>query len=143
MPRSSRDSYRLPKSRPNFYVDSRADARLPSAPCAPAAGPSCALRSLLPTLPALLPGLASAGGWQRIFDPLTVRKRSPSTPPTLDVIYLGTSGQGVYKTTDGGAIWNPASTGLTGTFAGYILSIAIDPTGSRTLYAGTNGRGIY
>jgi len=55
----------------------------------------------------------------------------PQTPTTL---YLDMGG--VYKSTDGGGSWSPASTGLGG---GTIHSLAIDPQTPTTLYAGTWG----
>jgi cysteine-rich repeat protein len=36
-------------------------------------------------------------------------------------------------------VWAPASTGITGMFGNFLLSIAIDPTDTDTLYAGTYG----
>src|SRR5207249_11716904 len=55
----------------------------------------------------------------------------PQTPSNL---YLDMGG--VYKSTDGGGSWSPASTGLGG---GTIHSLAIDPQTPTTLYAGTWG----
>jgi hypothetical protein len=56
----------------------------------------------------------------------------PAAPATL---YAGTDG-GVFKSTNGGASWRAASTGLT-----YITvrSLALDPATPTTVYAGTNG----
>ncbi|MBL7796213.1 MAG: hypothetical protein JNJ90_06900, partial [Saprospiraceae bacterium] len=56
----------------------------------------------------------------------------PSTP---DVIYIGTGdrdgndapGIGVYKSTDGGATWNPANTGMGNTAVGMMLMHPSDP----------------
>lgn len=47
---------------------------------------------------------------------------------------------GVFRSNDGGATWSPASAGLP-PYAD-VLSLAIDPAGSGTLYAGTD-RGVY
>jgi hypothetical protein len=52
----------------------------------------------------------------------------PTAPNTL---YAGTSGGGVFKSTDGGANWSAANSGLTNLS---IYSLAINPT---MLYAGT------
>jgi photosystem II stability/assembly factor-like uncharacterized protein len=54
-------------------------------------------------------------------------------PHTSSTIYVGTSG-GVFKTTNGGASWNIANSGLP---AGYIAhSLVIDPQNSDTVYVG-------
>lgn len=50
------------------------------------------------------------------------------------VIYAGTFGSGVFKSTDGGQSWSSASQGLSNL---EIQSLAIDPTNPSTLYAGT------
>ncbi len=61
---------------------------------------------------------------------------NPNTPDTL---YAGTQNSGVFKSTDGGAIWNLVNTGLTNTT---VNALAIDPMTPNTLYAGT-GRGVF
>jgi hypothetical protein len=48
----------------------------------------------------------------------------------LFVIYTATS-SGVFKTTDGGASWTPANTGLSGI---HVFSLAIDPRTPTTVY---------
>jgi photosystem II stability/assembly factor-like uncharacterized protein len=55
-------------------------------------------------------------------------------PSALATLYAGTYENGVFKSTDGGATWSPANTGLTDSF---VLSLAIDPVTPATLYAGT------
>jgi hypothetical protein len=59
----------------------------------------------------------------------------PQTPTTL---YAGTSGGGVFKSTNGGASWN--QTGLTNVS---VLSLAIDPQTPATLYAGTYESSVF
>src|SRR6185295_3393452 len=54
----------------------------------------------------------------------------PSRPAT---IYAGTA-QGVFKSDDGGASWRAANSGMP---AERVQTIAIDPTATETLYAGT------
>ncbi len=71
----------------------------------------------------------------------------PHAPAT---IYAGTGGGahrfnsagggGVFKTTNGGASWAGAGTGLPGDA---VLSLAIDPFTSTTVYAGTRSRGVW
>ena len=53
------------------------------------------------------------------------------------IVYLGTQGSGIYKSTDGGLSWS--ASGLDG-FA--VRSIAIDPDNADTLYAVTNDAGF-
>jgi photosystem II stability/assembly factor-like uncharacterized protein len=55
----------------------------------------------------------------------------PTTPTT---VYAGTSGGGVFKSTDGGNSWSAANVGLT---ALDVRALAIDPQNPTTLYAGT------
>ena len=52
---------------------------------------------------------ASAGGWSRIFDDCGVQAIAVD-PTNTAVIYVGTGGDGIYKTTDSGANWDPANT---------------------------------
>ncbi len=56
----------------------------------------------------------------------------PQTPASL---YIGSDGDGVYKSADGGATWHTANTGLD---PPQVLSLAIDPQMPDTLYAGTH-----
>jgi photosystem II stability/assembly factor-like uncharacterized protein len=57
----------------------------------------------------------------------------PATPTTL---YAGTAGGGVFKSTNGGANWNTANTGL-GNFC--VTALVIDPLTPTTIYATTQG----
>jgi hypothetical protein len=57
----------------------------------------------------------------------------PSAPATL---YAGTSGGGVFKSTDAGGNWIAINSGLTNTV---VSALAIDPSNMATLYAGTEG----
>ncbi|MBI4577995.1 MAG: hypothetical protein HY722_17170, partial [Planctomycetes bacterium] len=50
--------------------------------------------------------------------------------------FAGTYESGLFKTTDGGASWSAANTGLTSTI---VRALAIDPSAPSTLYAGTVG----
>jgi photosystem II stability/assembly factor-like uncharacterized protein len=60
-------------------------------------------------------------------------------PKNTQVIYAGTNGDGIFKSTDGGNSWNKINTGLTDT---HIRSLAIDPTNTQIIYAGT-GSGVF
>lgn len=53
-------------------------------------------------------------------------------PRDVDVLYAGTHGAGVYKTTNSGGFWEP--TGLT---QGQVRTLAIDPFSPERLYAAT------
>src|SRR2546422_2610848 len=58
----------------------------------------------------------------------------PQTPTTL---YAGTSGHGVFKSTDGGGNWSAVNTGLTTPYGAiWVNALAIDPQTPTTLYAG-------
>ena len=61
-------------------------------------------------------------------------------PQVQGLVYVGTWGGGVYKSTDSGAHWSPASSGLDNL---YINSLAVDPSNADVLYAGTYSMGIY
>jgi photosystem II stability/assembly factor-like uncharacterized protein len=57
-----------------------------------------------------------------------------STNP--DIIYAGSWGLGIFKSSDGGQTWNNINSGLTNTF---VTALAIDPTNASIMYAGTWG----
>jgi photosystem II stability/assembly factor-like uncharacterized protein len=68
-------------------------------------------------------------------------------PTTPTILYIGTDAGGVFKSTDGGENWNAANTGLTNAFI-HTLAIApslpgMDALTPTTLYAGTNGGGVF
>ena len=69
---------------------------------------------------------------------------NPTTPSTL---YAGTARDGIFKSTDSGGTWVAVNTGLpistaTGSLPN-IFKLAISPTTSTTLYAGTGGEGVF
>jgi photosystem II stability/assembly factor-like uncharacterized protein len=55
-------------------------------------------------------------------------------PSNSGTVYLGTNGDGIFKSTDGGADWNAANVGLT---AMHIDAVAVDPQHESTIYAAT------
>jgi len=61
-------------------------------------------------------------------------------PGNASIVYLGTYGAGVYRSTDQGASWTQRITGLDNT---YIQSLAVDPQNGNVLYAGTYAGGVY
>ena len=61
-------------------------------------------------------------------------------PETPLVVYAGTRGGGVFKTTDGGTNWRAVNTGLTNTD---VVSLAINPQNPLVVYAGTHGGGVF
>ena len=61
----------------------------------------------------------------------------PTNPST---IYAGT-GAGIYRSTDGGGSWSPASNGLAAKHLG-ITTLVINPANPSTLYAGTGDGGV-
>jgi photosystem II stability/assembly factor-like uncharacterized protein len=58
-------------------------------------------------------------------------------PHNPDTVFVGSNGEGVFKSSDGGAHWTEASSGLRGTNAG---GVVIDPKNSARLYAATTTR---
>jgi photosystem II stability/assembly factor-like uncharacterized protein len=56
-------------------------------------------------------------------------------PVVPAIAFAGTTGSGVLKTTDGGASWTSANSGLP---TNNVLALAIDPATPSTLYAGTD-----
>jgi photosystem II stability/assembly factor-like uncharacterized protein len=62
-------------------------------------------------------------------------RMDPSNP---EIIYAAALYAGVYKSIDGGNIWN--STGL---WPDFIYDVAVDPSSSSTVFAGTAGDGLY
>jgi len=80
-------------------------------------------------------GQASAGvnSWTGIGPAVTHVFTLAIDPQPPYPLYAGTSA-GVFKTSDGGAHWTTANTGLTDL---YVYALAIEPDSSTTLYAGT------
>src|SRR5262249_46597055 len=58
---------------------------------------------------------------------------------TTPVVYAATSG-GVFRTTDGGAMWLVPGRGLTNPSP---LGVAVDPQNAQVVYAGTDGSGVF
>jgi hypothetical protein len=64
-------------------------------------------------------------------------------PLNPTIVYAGARRNGVFKSIDGGATWNASSSGLSAANGSNdVLSFAIDPVTSSTIYAGT-GKGVY
>lgn len=64
----------------------------------------------------------------------------PSTPLT---IYAGTTGNGLFKSTNGGGVWTAMNNGMGGPNPTSINTIAIDPSNTSTIYTGhANSGGI-
>ena len=61
-------------------------------------------------------------------------------PTNVDIVYAGTEGGGVYKSTDGGDNWSTVNSGLDNK---YVRSLAVDPTDTDTLYAGTSSSDLF
>lgn len=69
------------------------------------------------------------------------------SPENFSILYAGTW-EGVYKTTDQGLSWFPANNGLEiptifPPEPVAVLSLAIDPNNTNTLYAGTDRKGLF
>ncbi len=91
---------------------------------------------------------AGPQAWQQLgLDGLVVQSIAidPSNP---DVMYAGTRGAGVHKSTDGGRTWTEANSGLESDF---INSVIVDPRNPQRVFAGAGqgplvgdeGAGVY
>lgn len=60
-------------------------------------------------------------------------------PALSDVLYLGTFGNGVYKSTDAGVSWSPVNVGIISD-AIWGPTIAVDPLDTTVVYAGVGSR---
>ena len=109
--------------------------------------------------PAIDAGVGDAGAWVNITPPQVTLDGDASVgagknfgtnafvidPSNSATLYLGTSGQGIYKTTDCGATWAHVNTGRNGATLdnGRQWAMLIDPTDPNVLYAnsgyGTSG----
>src|SRR5205809_512142 len=79
---------------------------------------------------------AALGTWQPL-GPGNIGGRTRSfivRPDDPNTMYAGAVGGGVWKTTDGGASWNPLSDLLPSIG---VTALAMDPTAPDTVYAGT------
>ena len=60
-------------------------------------------------------------------------------PMTPTIIYAGTGGGGVFKSTNGGGNWSAVNSGLDNSPDFEVWDLAIDPVTTTTIYAGTTG----
>jgi photosystem II stability/assembly factor-like uncharacterized protein len=109
--------------------------------------------------PAVDAGSGGASAWENVTPPQVSLAQDAGTgagqnygtnafvidPTNTATVYLGTSAQGIYKTTDCGATWSHVNTGRNGKTLddGRQWTMLIDPTAPNVLYAnagyGTNG----
>lgn len=61
-------------------------------------------------------------------------------PTNNNIVYAGTQGSGVFKSTDGGNTWDHAHGGFED---GDVQALAVDPTDANRIYAGTADKGMY
>ena len=62
-------------------------------------------------------------------------------PNDSNIVYIGTAGGGVWKTSDGGTHWRPLFDRQVSLAIGEPAAVAIDPNDADILYVGTSGRG--
>ena len=60
-------------------------------------------------------------------------------PTDVEVVYVGVLNGGVYRTTNGGVLWQS----IGGNFAMDVRALAIDPRDPKVIYAGTAGSGLF
>ena len=84
-------------------------------------------------------------GLERYIDTARLAFGLAIDPVHPNIIYAGTLGGGVFKSTDGGEHWSHASQGInTGmSFGDNIYSLAVDARNPDVVYAGTAGGGIF
>jgi photosystem II stability/assembly factor-like uncharacterized protein len=73
-----------------------------------------------------------ADTWQQTTGPTTTRINSIAT--SGQNIYVGTDEGGLFRSTDGSSTWSALSSGLP---TSPVFSLAIDPSNTQTIYAGT------
>ncbi|OGM08270.1 hypothetical protein A2159_02235 [Candidatus Woesebacteria bacterium RBG_13_34_9] len=59
-------------------------------------------------------------------------------PNNSSILYAGTAGNGILKSTNRGDTWTPINNGISN-YTGYFTTIIVDPTNSNVLYAGGVG----
>ena len=59
-------------------------------------------------------------------------------PINPSILYAGSGGYGIFKSTNGGATWNAINNGITN-YSGYFTDIVVDPTNNNIIYAGGVG----
>lgn len=82
-------------------------------------------------------------GWTRTsgWNPGTGRLSAVAVLPSNEqVIYVGSPGGGLWKTTNGGTNWQPLTDNNSSWMS--IFAITIDPTDANVVYVGTSGAGI-
>src|SRR5579884_3839960 len=80
------------------------------------------------------PALAGAGAWSKLnLDGFRINALAvdPTTPST---IFAGTFGNGIFRSTNGGASWQAVNSGLGNLI---VNSLSIDPTNTAIVLAGT------
>src|SRR4030042_6359164 len=59
-------------------------------------------------------------------------------PNSSSILYAGTAGNGILKSTNRGDTWTPINNGISN-YTGYFTTIIVDPTNRNVLYAGGVG----
>ena len=64
-------------------------------------------------------------------------------PASDDTVYVATNGFGIFKSTNGGTVWNPANTGITTPYIKGPNALLINPRDPDMLFVSTFAGGIY
>jgi photosystem II stability/assembly factor-like uncharacterized protein len=82
-----------------------------------------------------------AGGWTSIgTNPAGVAAPITADPKGTGILFIGSAGGGVRKSTDNGHTWSSVNTGLTTLV---VSALAMDPSGPQIVYAGTGVDGVF
>lgn len=84
---------------------------------------------------------STTGSWTLVgLDTYTIHSVTVD-PNNSNAIYVGTGGNGILKSTDGGSTWSATNNGIPNPSVAAITDIVVDPTNSNIVYAGGGGFG--
>lgn len=109
-------------------------ALVPAQAPAPAIGASAAVPSVPQGAARIDTGIFNALHWRNVGPPRGGRSVAVAgSVQRPNEYWMGTTGGGVFKTSDGGLTWTPASDGF---FGGTVGAIAVDPTNADVVWVG-------
>ncbi len=116
-------------------------ATLPTPEPSPTASPVIVIYvTPQPVTPTPTPTPTRPPGWSRLDNLGGAIVRSISSDRRSGLLYIGTWGSGVMRSTDGGQSWHGENKGLGNQ---HIWTVLADPISPTVVYAGTNGAGVF